>query len=191
MTAAIASLTETLRSDFERYDRSWRDLGLWVTGAYHFGVWAKDRPTAVGRWMASKVYGLSSLLFEVGMGCAIDRHTDIGDGLHLVHPGGVRIHADAVIGERCGIMNDVSIGTAKDGSGGAPRIGNDVFIGAGARIVGAVTVGDGARVAANTLVVTDVPAGATVIGVPGKVLPADPAEVSPDPAFAAGGKQLG
>jgi serine acetyltransferase len=55
--------------------------------------------------------------------------------------------------------------------GAAPRIGNDVFIGSGARILGAVTIGDGATVAANTLVITDVPAGATIIGVPGRVLP--------------------
>jgi serine O-acetyltransferase len=169
----LRTLASIWRGDFARYERSWRELGLWATGVYHFGVWANERRTQVGRRLASAVYAASSLMIELGTGCAVDRNTQIGPGLHLLHPDGVRIHPLAVIGERCGIMNDVTIGTAKGGTaGGAPRIGNDVFIGAGARILGPVTIGDRAVVAANTLVITDVPAGATVIGVPGRVLPA-------------------
>jgi serine O-acetyltransferase len=82
----------------------------------------------------------------------------------------VRIHPRTVIGERVGIMNDVTIGTA-NARDGFPVIGNDVFIGTGARILGPVKIGDGAVIAANTLVITDVPAGATIMGVPGRVLP--------------------
>jgi serine O-acetyltransferase len=170
--ADLQSLGDLLRADFQRHERRWREMGLWATGVYHFGVWANGRATPLGRRATSALYGLGSLLVELGTGCAIDRNTRIGTGLHLLHPDGVRIHPLAVIGERCGIMNDVTIGTAKGGTaGGAPRIGNDVFIGAGARILGPVTIGDGATVAANTLVITDVPPGATVIGVPGRVLP--------------------
>jgi serine O-acetyltransferase len=167
----ITSLASVWRSDFDVHKRRWRDLGLWTAGVYHFGVWANGRQTRLGRRVTSGVYAVSSLLVELGTGCAVDRNTNIGQGLHLLHACGVRIHPASVIGERCGIMNDVNIGTAKDGRG-APRIGNDVFIGAGARVLGAITIGDGATVAANTLVITDVPPGATVIGVPGRVLPA-------------------
>jgi serine O-acetyltransferase len=166
----IGNLTADLKADFVRHDRSLRELGVWVAGVYHFGVWASARPPGAGRWLASRLYGLSSLLVELGTGCHIDRTTRVGVGLHVVHAQGVRVHPEAVIGERCGIMNDVTIGTTR-GTPGAPTIGDDVFIGAGAKILGPVTVGNGATVAANTLVITDVPPGATVIGVPGRVLP--------------------
>ena len=51
-----------------------------------------------------------------------------------------------------------------------PIIGDDVFIGAGAKILGAVTIGDGARIGANAVVVCDVPAGATAVGVPARIV---------------------
>jgi len=74
-----------------------------------------------------------------------------------------------VIGDRVGIMHDVTIGTNLERPG-TPVIGNDVFIGTGARILGGVKIGDGARIAANSVVLTDVPAGATAIGVPARVM---------------------
>jgi serine O-acetyltransferase len=167
---SLGELRATLEADFTRHHRSLRELGLYVAGMYHFGVWASGRRTAAGRWLGSRLYGVGSLLVELGTGCHIDRGTRVGDGLHVVHAHGVRVHPNAVIGARCGIMNDVTIGLSH--SDEAPRIGDDVFIGAGAKILGPVTIGNGAIVAANTLVITDVPAGATIVGVPGRVLPA-------------------
>jgi len=87
--------------------------------------------------------------------------------LKLPHPNGVVIHEDAVIGTGCMIMQQVTIGMI---DGPAPRLGNDVYVGAGARILGGVTVGDGARIGANAVVLRDVPAGATAVGVPARIL---------------------
>jgi serine O-acetyltransferase len=166
---SLDQLRGVLAADFAKHDRSLRELGVYVAGVYHFGVWASGRKSTVGRWVAGRLYGVGSLLVELGTGCHIDRHTRVGEGLHVVHAHGVRIHPNAVIGARCGIMNDVTIGLSHTNE--APRIGDDVFIGAGAKILGPVTVGNGAIIAANTLVITDVPAGATIVGVPGRVLP--------------------
>jgi serine O-acetyltransferase len=93
----------------------------------------------------------------------------VGEEFHLIHWGNTKIHPGVVIGNRVGIMHDVTLGTTMERPG-VPRIGNDVFIGAGAKILGPVTIGDGAVVAANSLVLSDVPPGATAVGVPARVL---------------------
>lgn len=97
----------------------------------------------------------------------IGKDVELGEGIILVHTMGTVIGGDAKIGDRVWIMSNVTIGTAKDN--GFPRIGNDVRIGAGARILGPVTIGDGAVIGANAVVLTDVPAGAVAVGVPATV----------------------
>jgi serine O-acetyltransferase len=167
--SARKSLLELWRADVMRHGGSYRDLGLWVTGVYHFGAWANALPTGVPRAALSKVYGALQLGVELATGCTIHREARIGDGLHLVHGWNVRIHPSVVIGDRCGIMHDVTIGTNMEREGVA-TIGDDVFIGAGAKILGKVTIGDRAIIGANSLVIADVPAGATAIGVPARVM---------------------
>jgi serine O-acetyltransferase len=85
----------------------------------------------------------------------------------MPHPNGIVIHPEARIGPNCLIFQQVTIGVA---NGGVPRIEGHVDIGAGARILGAITVHEHAQVGANAVVVHDVPAGATVVGVPARVV---------------------
>ena len=81
------------------------------------------------------------------------------------------VNDGAVIGNNCNIQQDVTLGKANRGKKvGAPVIGNNVFIGAGAKIIGRIHVGDGAAVGANAVVTKDVPAGAAVAGVPARVV---------------------
>jgi serine O-acetyltransferase len=91
----------------------------------------------------------------------------IGGGLMMPHPNGIVIHKDAVIGPNCLIFQQVTIGT---NGRGVPMIGGHVDIGAGARIIGPVTIGDHARIGANAVVTCDVPAGCTAVGVPARVI---------------------
>lgn len=102
-------------------------------------------------------------------GVDLDRTTQVGEALHIVHGGMISIHPDAIIGDRVGIMHGVTLGTNM--GPGAPVIGDDVFIGCQASILGRVKIGNGARIAANSLVITDVPSGAVAIGVPARIGP--------------------
>jgi len=97
----------------------------------------------------------------------IGKGVELGEGIVFVHTMGTVIGGDAKVGDRVWIMSNVTIGTAKDN--GYPRIGNDVRIGAGARILGPVTIGDGAVIGANAVVLSDVPAGAVAVGVPATI----------------------
>ncbi|MGD0646919.1 MAG: hypothetical protein ABR971_02920 [Acidobacteriaceae bacterium] len=95
------------------------------------------------------------------------------------------ISPHAVIGRDCDISHRVTIGSSAMGREGVPVLGDNVYIGTGATLVGKVSIGNGAKIAANTLVIDDVPEGATMMGVPGRVLLVPPRSIqSPSPAVA-------
>jgi serine O-acetyltransferase len=107
-------------------------------------------------------------------GSDIDPNATIGRGLSLPHPTGVVVHRDAVIGDNCMIMQQVTIGQLAESF--APRIGNGVYIGAGAKVLGGVVIGDRARIGANAVVLCDVPADHVAVGVPARISPQAVAE---------------
>jgi serine O-acetyltransferase len=157
---------------------SYRHRAVWALALYHYGRWVLAMRAHPFRWIGNKLYGLAMTFAPVLTGVSLDRHTRLGEKLHIIHPGMVLIHADVQIGDRCGLMHGVTLGTSPSNPG-VPTLGNDVFIGAGATILGGLRIGDGAKIAANSLVICDVPAGATAIGVPAKVYPASRVSASP------------
>jgi serine O-acetyltransferase len=106
--------------------------------------------------------------WSVICGADIPLNCKLGGGLLLPHPNGVVIHPDAVVGPNCLIFQQVTLGHGP--LPGAPIIGGHVDIGAGAKVLGGVRVGDHARIGANAVVISDVPAGATAVGVPARVI---------------------
>ena len=112
------------------------------------------------------VYGQAKPVVTFVTGVDLECTTEIGKEFHIVHAGGIAIHPHAVFGDRVGLMHGVTIGCNMGPA--APVIGDDVFIGCNASVLGGVTIGDGARVAANSLVIYDVPPGAIAIGVPAR-----------------------
>ncbi|MEM1416586.1 MAG: serine acetyltransferase [Myxococcota bacterium] len=162
------SLFKTIVADYRRHAASASHRSMPALMTYRFGVWLKDRPRPV-RAVGNKVYGVALLASEVVSGIFMDSSTEVGENLHFVHAGGINIHPATRIGDRVGLMHGVTLAMGVDEA--APVIGNDVFIGANASVIGGVTVGDGARVAANSLVLSDVPPGYLAIGVPAKAVP--------------------
>jgi serine O-acetyltransferase len=125
-------------------------------------------------------------------GCDISPHARIGPGLKLIHPCGVVI-GWATIGSNATILQNVTIGLAnfRDMDAGIPFthadfpvIGNDVSIFAGAVLLGAITVGDGAQIGANAVVLKDVPPNCMAVGVPARVIMPKSAEPVAAPAVA-------
>lgn len=101
-------------------------------------------------------------------GADIPLNAQIGGGLLLPHPNGVVIHPDARIGPNCLIFQQVTLGTRGDGR--APVLQGHVDVGAGAKLLGGITVGAHAVVGANAVVLADVPPGAVAVGIPAKIL---------------------
>ena len=103
---------------------------------------------------------------------AIGDRTVIGPGLLMAH-GNVVIDGDTTIGPLCSVSPFVTIGLntgGPDPSFGGPKIGRFVFIGTGAKILGSISIGDNARIGANAVVLNDVPANSTAVGMPARVL---------------------
>jgi serine O-acetyltransferase len=165
-------LLNRLYGDYVRHGRTFRNPGLWVLFVYRYGVWSRKLPNPA-RWITSKIYGSWTITLQILTGTEIYCETVIGDDLNLIHATNIKIHPDVVIGDRCGMMHEVTLGTnagRERRRSGVPRIGDDVFIGAGAKVLGPITVGDGATIAPNSLVTIDVPPGTTAIGVPARIL---------------------
>jgi serine O-acetyltransferase len=104
--------------------------------------------------------------------CAVDilPRADIGGGCIVAHGIGLVIGGRTVIGEDCTLLHGVTLGEVRFDELDCPRVGDRVTIGAGACILGGITVGDDAVIGAGAVVLADVPAGAAVGGVPARVL---------------------
>ncbi len=101
------------------------------------------------------------LIFLKGGGyCDLGRCPNIGSGFVLMHGFGTVINGSAIIGRNCTVLHNVTIGGAR---GGAPIIGDNVYIGAGALVIGGIRVGDNVKIGAGAIVVEDVPDNCTVV----------------------------
>ncbi len=119
------------------------------------------------RWRLSPLEMIFNKLIGIFGGCIIGRGAEFGPGLVLIHSIGIVINGQVRGGERVHIEHQVTIGANRRQS---PILGDDVFIGAGAKIIGAVNIGDRAKIGANAVVLHDVPSGETAVGVPARLV---------------------
>ena len=103
-------------------------------------------------------------------GIEIHPGATIGQGLFIDHGMGVVIGETAIVGDNVTLFQGATLGgTGKETGKRHPTIGNNVVIGAGAKVLGNITIGDNSYVGANAVIIRDVPSNATVVGVPGHV----------------------
>jgi len=164
----IRQLRDGLRADIARHQKL-TNPASWPLIVHRLGRAARSLPRPLEA-IGSRVYGLACIGLELTIGTVLYRETEIGEGLLLIHGSNIKIHPGAVLGARVALNHNVTIGVPLRGEG-TPRIGNDVTIGTGATILGSITIGDGANIAAGSLVVSDIPPGATAMGVPARPLP--------------------
>lgn len=134
--------------------------GLRAMAWFRFGSWCKQRriPMLTGliQYLIYRAYGLEILI-----------GAEIGGGLYIPHTVGTTISPKRM-GRNCSVIALVTIGMRNEHA--FPNIGDNVFIGAGARILGGITIGDGAVIGANAVVIKDIPAGATAVGIPARLV---------------------
>ena len=160
--------------DFRTNDRDILSQGFWALFWHRFGNWRMGvRPKPL-RVPFSVLYKLMYKATQWFGGIMLPYTTQVGRRVRIDHFGGMILVAQA-IGDDVVIRQNTTFGIANLGAlHDRPIIGNKVEIGAGAVIVGAIRVGDGAIVGANAVVTKDVPPGAVVGGVPARILKAGP-----------------
>lgn len=167
-----------LRADFYRYDGA-KGFGsclktyLLEPGA-QFTFWLRVSSYLRSKPLLKPFYAVAWWMrrhYEIKYGIEVPSRTLIGPGLYFGHCGGIVINSAAVIGRNCNVSHDVTIGQTNRGSKqGCPTIGDDVYVGPGAKIVGRITIGSRAAIGANAVVTSDVPAGAVAAGIPARVI---------------------
>ncbi len=134
-------------------------------------VWKS--PVKNGGGVPRKISRLLELMNHLICACSVSIDAEIGDGTIFYHRGiGCVVHPKAVIGKNCKIFQSVTIGSKWSKAnclGEAPRIGDNVMIGAGAVILGNISIGDNSIIGANAVVTHSVPANSLALGVPATI----------------------
>lgn len=134
---------------------------------YQFIILNKSFRTQFCYRMGNKAFSILKLFLRVDIPDFLEFNDNIGGGLVFVHTYGLGISGYARIGKNCTMHQMSTIGFGK---GGVPTIGDDVFIGMGAYILGKVKVGNNVRIGAGAIVVEDVPDNCTVVGPKAKII---------------------
>lgn len=124
------------------------------------------------RMVLKRMAVLRHRFWSVVTGADIPLNCHLGGGLLLPHPNGIVIYPGAHIGPNCLIFQQVTIGT-RSGHRSPPVIGGHVDIGAGAKILGHLSIGDHVCIGANAVVLKDIPAGKTAVGIPAVIIERD------------------
>jgi serine O-acetyltransferase len=165
-----------LKADYQRFRdhgySGWGSEGLWALAIYRAqrGL-QKSRRRFLWKAPALLLAVLRKVL-QIVLGVDLHPEAEIGGGMLIQHASQVRVIRGTKIGVDCALSQINTIGAGVSGNaGGSPKIGDHVYIAPHACVLGPVTIGDEATIAACTLVLCDVPAGHTAIGVPARILP--------------------
>ena len=154
------------------------EQGFWATIFYRVGraIFLIDIP--IVKIFLRLISFFIMKFSEYFLGAAIKPGADIGPGFYIGHTGVIRVHPGTKAGKNLSIGPGVIFGEKGLGEGGAPVFGDNVYVGAGSKILGAVKIGDNVKIGANAVVVRDIPSGTTAIGVPARIVQAgSPREV--------------
>ena len=155
-----------IRQDLKNYQNDWSAQGFWVMVVYRFGQWRyKVRPSIL-RKIFSFLYKFMFKLVQIVTGIELPCEAEVGENFIIDHFGGIVISGYAKFGNNCRIRNGVVVGLKNVSNPVGPQIGNDVDIGSGAKVLGAIKIGNRVIIGANAVVIQDVPDDSIAVGVP-------------------------
>jgi len=174
--ASTAPLRELLAEDFRLHYRSLVHPGLHALVIYRIGHWALSQPKAVRMPVKILHRVINRLLIQNLYGTEIADDANIGRRVLIAHHLGVQIPSFGVVGDDSIIRHNVTLGLTDPSASReqVPRIGRRVELGAGATVLGPISIGDGARIGPHAIVMVNVPPGATAFSQPARILLVQP-----------------
>ena len=133
---------------------------------YRFGRWRYGVRPAILRKLFSLVYKILYKFIQIITGIEMPCEAEVGKGFIIDHFGGIVVSGYAKFGDHCRIRNGVVVGLKNVEEPWAPIIGNNVDIGAGAKVLGKIRIGNNVLIGANAVVISDVPDNSIAVGVP-------------------------
>jgi serine O-acetyltransferase len=161
-----------IREDYIAHGRDWTKPGFRAVAVHRFGNWRMTIGNKILRAPFSLLYRRLFRKCRNRYGIELPYTVKLGRRVIIEHQSGIVIHGSSVIGDDCIIRQGVTLGNRSlEKPFDAPSLGAGVNVGAGAKLLGGITIGAGASIGANAVVLNDVPAGATAVGIPAKVIP--------------------
>jgi serine acetyltransferase len=169
--ASSPTLWAQIQEDWIAHGRDWTRPGFRSVVVNRVGKLQVQSPHRSIRALTRYAYLAAYRHVRNRYGIELPYSVKLGRRTVIEHQGAIVIHGDAEIGDDCIIRQGVTIGNRYlDRPFDAPRLGARVNVGAGAKILGSVSIGDDVRIGANAVVLSDVPSGATAVGVPAVVV---------------------
>ncbi|BAZ08390.1 serine O-acetyltransferase [Calothrix sp. NIES-4071] len=165
------SFWELIKEDWIAHGRDWTKPGFQAVATHRFGVWRHSIKSKVLQLPFRFIYGTLYRRVRNIYGIELPPNVKLGRRVVIEHQGAIVIHEYSSIGDDCIIRQGVTLGMRRnDCPTEAPSLGRNVDVGAGAKILGNVTIGDNAKIGANAVVLCNVPAGRTAVGIPAKII---------------------
>ena len=164
---------ENLKNDLIIYNGNRFSAGYMVMRVYRFGNWRYRIKNKILRKTFSLIYKIWHRRIIEKTGIELPCETVIGRNFRIDHQNGIVISGYATFGDNCVIRNGVTVGLKNVEEPKAPRIGNNVNIGAGAKVLGDIIIGNNVTIGANAVVITDLPDNCVAVGVPARIIMKD------------------
>jgi serine O-acetyltransferase len=162
---------DNIRNDLRAHGGQWGAQGFWVMVVYRFGRWRYGVRPVLLRKVFSIVYRVLYKAVQILTGIELPCEAQVGRNFVIDHFGGIVVSGFAQFGDDCRIRNGVVVGLARTDDPCAPVIGDNVDIGAGAKVLGRIRIGNNVLIGANAVVTRDVPDDSIAVGVPAVVRP--------------------
>ncbi len=164
-------ITDDLHAVFERDPAATSRLEVFLTYSGFHALLAYRLTHLLSKWGVPLLPRVISQFARWVTGIEIHPKAIIGRGFFIDHGMGVVIGETAIIGDFVTLFQGVTLGgTGKDRGKRHPTLGNHVVVGAGAKVLGNITIGDFVKIGANSVVLRSVPSNSTVIGIPGRII---------------------
>lgn len=168
-------LWSQIHEDWIAHGQDWTKPGFRAVAVQRFGVWRMQVQLKILRaplsWMYRAMYRHVRNVYGIDLPYTVQ----LGRRVVIEHQSGIIIHGDSRIGDDCILRQGVTLGNRYlERPLEAPQLGQRVNVGAGAKILGSVQIGDNANIGANAVVLQDIPSGQTAVGIPARLLKAEP-----------------